>query len=231
MPDVRFGFFQKWSTESDARCGVKSGPIAPLDGMSASPPILSQNSQNAVRSISRKWANPAAIADRCRPQAITEVACEFIAEHVVPQVIIQSPRVRPGKFVLADAKRLLQQYPTNSRPQQGWKLGLRKRHCDHLSACLTATKTNSRVTANAPTHPPRVCPPLGARWASFGICEETIQVHTPMESLARRDAPLGLGRPMIVLPMALRSRTMMLYRFRLERRPMYGPYRTSCRHS
>jgi hypothetical protein len=43
-------------------------------------------------------------------QAVTEVACEFIADYVVPQMIIRSPRVRPGKFVLVDAKRLLQQY-------------------------------------------------------------------------------------------------------------------------
>jgi hypothetical protein len=69
-----------------------------------------QNSQNAARSISRKWTKRAAIVNRCRLQAITEVACEFIAEHVVPQMIIRSPRARPGKFVLADAKRLLQQY-------------------------------------------------------------------------------------------------------------------------
>jgi hypothetical protein len=34
--------------------------------------ILLQNSQNAVRSISRKWTKRAAIADRCRLQAITE---------------------------------------------------------------------------------------------------------------------------------------------------------------
>ena len=29
---------------------------------------------------------------------------------VVPQMIIRSPRVRPGKFLFSDAKRLLQQY-------------------------------------------------------------------------------------------------------------------------
>jgi len=51
-------------------------------------PILLQNSQNAVRSISRKWTKRAAIADRCRRQAVTEVACEFIADYVVPQMII-----------------------------------------------------------------------------------------------------------------------------------------------
>jgi hypothetical protein len=48
--------------------------------------------------------------DRRRLQGITEVACEFIADYVVPQMIVRSPRVRPGKFVLVDAKRLLQQY-------------------------------------------------------------------------------------------------------------------------
>jgi hypothetical protein len=52
----------------------------------------------------------AAIAGRCRLQDVTEVACEFIADYVVPQMIIRSPRLRPGKFALVDAKRLLQQY-------------------------------------------------------------------------------------------------------------------------
>src|SRR5216684_917943 len=31
-------------------------------------------------------------------------------DNVVPQIIIRSPYVRPGKFVLVDAKRVLQQY-------------------------------------------------------------------------------------------------------------------------
>src|SRR6478736_10357149 len=31
-------------------------------------------------------------------------------DNVVPHLIIRSPRVRPGKFVFSDAKRLLQQY-------------------------------------------------------------------------------------------------------------------------
>jgi hypothetical protein len=52
----------------------------------------------------------AAIADRCRLQAIAEVACEFIADYVVPQMIIRSPRVQPGKLLLVDTKRLLQHY-------------------------------------------------------------------------------------------------------------------------
>jgi hypothetical protein len=43
-------------------------------------------------------------------KAVTEVACEFIANYVVPQTIVRSPRVRPAKFVLLGAKRLLQQY-------------------------------------------------------------------------------------------------------------------------
>jgi hypothetical protein len=87
-------------------------------------PILLQNSQNAVRSISRKWTKRAAIADRCHLQAITEVACEFIAEHVVPQMIIRSPRVQPGKTVLADAKRLLQQYlPTADMGRRSLSMG------------------------------------------------------------------------------------------------------------
>ena len=73
-------------------------------------PILLQNSQNALRSISRKLTKRAAIADRCRLQAIAEVACEFIADYVVPQMIIRSPRVQPGKLLLVDTKRLLQHY-------------------------------------------------------------------------------------------------------------------------
>jgi hypothetical protein len=52
----------------------------------------------------------AAIAGRCRLQDVTEVAREFIADYVVPQMIIRSPRLRPGKFVLVDAKRRLRQY-------------------------------------------------------------------------------------------------------------------------
>jgi hypothetical protein len=63
-----------------------------------------------VGSISRKWIKQTSIAERCSLQAITEVAREFIADNVVPQMIICSPRVRPGKFVFSDAKRLLQQY-------------------------------------------------------------------------------------------------------------------------
>jgi hypothetical protein len=72
-------------------------------------PILLQNSRNAMRSFSRKLTKRAAMAGRCRLQAVTEVACEFIADYLVPQMFIRSPRLRPGKFVLVDAKRLLQQ--------------------------------------------------------------------------------------------------------------------------
>src|ERR1700726_3821478 len=72
-----------------------------------------------MRSITRKLTNEPQMADRCRLQAGTEVVCEFIADYVVPQMIIRSPRVRPGKFVLVDAKRLLQQYrhSTDMAPQ------------------------------------------------------------------------------------------------------------------
>jgi hypothetical protein len=42
-------------------------------------PILLQNSQNAVQSISRKWTKRATIADRCSLQVITDVAREFVA--------------------------------------------------------------------------------------------------------------------------------------------------------
>jgi hypothetical protein len=82
--------------------------VARIDAKSRNYPML-QNSRNAVRSISRKWTKRAAIANRCRRQGITEVAGEFIAEHVVPQMIIRSPRIRTGKFVPMQ-KRLLQQY-------------------------------------------------------------------------------------------------------------------------
>src|SRR6476620_1184502 len=38
-------------------------------------------------------------------------------DNVVPQMIIRSPRVRPGKFVFGEAKRVLQQYlPTADIP-------------------------------------------------------------------------------------------------------------------
>src|ERR1700681_2582899 len=37
---------------------------------------------------------------------------------VVPQMIIRSPRVRPGNFLFSDAKRLLQQYPPKNGLQQ-----------------------------------------------------------------------------------------------------------------
>ncbi len=40
-----------------------------------------------MRSISRKLTKRAAIADRCHLQAIAEVACEFIADYVVPHVL------------------------------------------------------------------------------------------------------------------------------------------------
>jgi hypothetical protein len=78
------------------------------------PSIVLQNSQNALLSISRKLTKRAAIADRCRLQAIAEVVCEFIADYVVPQMIIRSPRVQPGKLLLVDTKGLLQHYPFDS---------------------------------------------------------------------------------------------------------------------
>src|ERR1700730_111375 len=45
---------------------------------------------------------------------------------VVPQMIIRSPRVRPGKFLFSDTKRLLQQYPPQNRRRRnahGGRLG------------------------------------------------------------------------------------------------------------
>jgi hypothetical protein len=117
--------------------------------------IVLQNSQNAVRSISRKLTKRAAIADRCRLQAIAEVACQFIADYVVPQMFIRSPRVRPGNLVLVDAKRLLQQY-------RGSKLGgLRSlrhpdlRHESLRQSLLTQLPTQNRANVrqmNRPKH-------------------------------------------------------------------------------
>jgi hypothetical protein len=45
--------------------------------------IVLQNSQNAVRSISRKLTKRAAIADRCRLQAIAEVACHISSSQIM----------------------------------------------------------------------------------------------------------------------------------------------------
>ena len=47
--------------------------------MSALTQIVLQNSQNAVRPIFRKQTKRAEIAERNSLQAVTEVACEFIA--------------------------------------------------------------------------------------------------------------------------------------------------------
>jgi len=82
--------------------------------MSALPSIVLQNSQKAVRLISRNRPN--------EPQSPTDVSSRPLPkspvsssqDNVVPQVIIRSPHVRPGKFVLVDAKRVLQQYPLGS---------------------------------------------------------------------------------------------------------------------
>ena len=71
--------------------------------------IVLRNSQNDVRPISRKWTKEAAIADRSGFQPVTEVACKS-AQECSPQMISRSPRVRSGKFVFSDAKKLLQQY-------------------------------------------------------------------------------------------------------------------------
>jgi hypothetical protein len=87
--------------------------------MSALPRIVLQNSQNAVGSISRNLTKRAAIADRCRLQAIAEVARQFIADYVVPQMIVRSTRIRAGKIVFSDAKGVLQHYPPVSGHSSG----------------------------------------------------------------------------------------------------------------
>src|ERR1700674_3963988 len=56
---------------------------------------------------------------RNKPQSPNDVASRPLPKSpvgssldgVVPQMIIRSPRVRPGNFLFSDAKRLLQQYP------------------------------------------------------------------------------------------------------------------------
>ena len=75
--------------------------------------IVLQNSQNSVGSISRKSTKQTAIAERCSLQAITEVARESPLDNLVPQMIIRSPRVRPGKPVSA---RILVVMPPFERP-------------------------------------------------------------------------------------------------------------------
>src|ERR1700681_3833383 len=108
-----------------------------------------------MQSISRKLTNEPQIADRCRLQAVTEVACEFIADYVVPQMIIRSPRVRPGKFVLVNTKRLLQQYlPMN-------------RHRHRPSACLKGARFGLHTAASNSLFDhlvgkayPTPCPPM-----------------------------------------------------------------------
>jgi hypothetical protein len=70
--------------------------------------MVLQNSQNALRSISRKLIKRAAIADRCRLQAISVVACAFIADYVVPQNDYSIAARTAEKLLLVDTKRLLQ---------------------------------------------------------------------------------------------------------------------------
>src|SRR6266436_3212878 len=64
------------------------------------------------------------------PQSPNEVASRPLPkspvssslDNVVPQMIIRSPRVRPGKFVFSDAKRLLQHnrpHPDSSTTARG----------------------------------------------------------------------------------------------------------------
>jgi hypothetical protein len=70
--------------------------------MSVPGQILLQNSQKAMRSISRKLTKRAAITDRYRLKAVTEVACEFIADYVVPVVDSRHRVSSPPAEGLAD---------------------------------------------------------------------------------------------------------------------------------
>jgi hypothetical protein len=49
-----------------------------LNGMSALPPIVLQNSKNGLQRFFREKSNQATIADRCVLKRATEVAGEFI---------------------------------------------------------------------------------------------------------------------------------------------------------
>jgi 2-polyprenyl-3-methyl-5-hydroxy-6-metoxy-1,4-benzoquinol methylase len=46
------------------------------------------------------------VADRYSLQTVTEVAVSSSQYDVVPQMIIRSPKLRPGELAIGDAKRL-----------------------------------------------------------------------------------------------------------------------------
>jgi hypothetical protein len=69
-----------------------------------------QNSQNAVRPIFREKTKQATITDRCALKRANEVAVGSSPIDVAPRMIIRPLRLRAGKFVFSDAKRLLQHY-------------------------------------------------------------------------------------------------------------------------
>jgi hypothetical protein len=73
-------------------------------------------------------SSPIDIASRPSPRSPVSSS----RDNVVPQMTIRSPRLRPGKFVLVDAKRVLQQYPLNNGHSPNWRLRqlcANRRHC------------------------------------------------------------------------------------------------------
>jgi hypothetical protein len=84
------------------------------------------------------------------PQSLTDVASKPLPkspasssqDNVVPQMIIRSPRVRPGRFVFSDAKRLLQHNPPMSRHPQ----------LDRLRSKTCQTRTWRSFIRSCPRH-------------------------------------------------------------------------------
>jgi hypothetical protein len=67
-----------------------------------------------VRPIFREKTKQATITDRCALKRANEVAVGSSPIDVAPRMIIRPLRLRAGKFVFSDAKRLLQHYLPNA---------------------------------------------------------------------------------------------------------------------
>jgi hypothetical protein len=102
--------FRSFSTQS-----VKSGPWRVLERCPLSPgfccktPIMPFDQFPANRP--NEPQSPIDVALRPLPKSPVSSSLD----NVVPQSIVRSPRVRPGKFVFSHAKRLLQQNPPTNR--------------------------------------------------------------------------------------------------------------------
>src|SRR5216684_3941518 len=101
--------------------------------MSAVRPIVLQTPKMPWDQISgnrpNKPQSPNDVASRPLPKSFVSSSLD----NVVPQMIIRSPRVRPGKYVFGEAKRLLQHY----------------RHFSGLARCPTEVRK-----AHQSGHPP-----------------------------------------------------------------------------